>query len=85
MTYQVIVIRRARKALDSLPRKERLRIGAAIDLLADNPRPPNSLALQGEPGTWRVRIGNYRIIYTIHDGRLVVEVIRVGHRRDVYR
>lgn len=63
----------------------RRRIQAAIDLLADDPRPPAATRLVGGSGEWRVRTGDYRIIYEIVDDRLVVLVIGVGHRRDIYR
>jgi mRNA interferase RelE/StbE len=56
-----------------------------IDLLADDPRPPACKAMAGQPfGTYRVRTGDYRIVYEVHDDRLVVLVIRIGHRRKVY-
>jgi mRNA interferase RelE/StbE len=64
------------------------RIRAAIDLLAENPRPPSCVALQGEVGVYRVRVGDYRIVYEVLDQVLVVQVVqvvRVGHRREVYR
>lgn len=60
------------------------RIQGVIALLADDPRPPASRPLTGRPA-WRVRVGDYRVIYTIEDDRLVVVVITIGHRRDVYR
>ncbi|WP_103061963.1 type II toxin-antitoxin system RelE family toxin [Actinomyces qiguomingii] len=59
-------------------------IQGAIALLATNPHPPGCRPLKGRPA-WRVRVGEYRIIYTIDDGRLVVVVVTLGHRRDVYR
>lgn len=83
--YRVEVARRARKVLASLPRREQQRIRAAIDLLADQPRPPGCVAMTGEPHTYRVRVSDYRIVYDVFDDRLVVQVIRIGHRRDVYR
>lgn len=61
----------------------RRRIQGAIALLAREPRPPGARALQGRPGL-RVRVGGYRIIYTIEDDVLLVVVVRLGHRRDVY-
>lgn len=73
------------KVIAALPRKEQQRVRAAIDLLADNPRPPGCVALTGEDHSYRVRVGNYRIVYEVFDDRLVVQVVRVGHRRDVYR
>lgn len=84
-TYHVDIARRAVKALAALPRREQQRIRAAIDLLADNPRPPGCVAMTGEAHAYRVRVGDYRIIYEVLDDRLVVQVVRVGHRRDVYR
>jgi mRNA interferase RelE/StbE len=59
-------------------------VQAAIDLLATEPRPPAARQLVGGAGEWRVRTGDFRIVYEIHDQRLVVLVIKVGHRRDVY-
>ncbi len=56
-----------------------------IDLLAETPRPPGCRALAGEPDVYRVRVGDYRIVYEVLDERLIVHVVRVGHRREVYR
>jgi mRNA interferase RelE/StbE len=75
----------ALKVLATLPRREQQRIRAAIDLLSDGPRPPGCLALSGEAHAYRVRVGDYRIVYEVFDDRLIVQVIRGGHRRDVYR
>ncbi|MDP1878075.1 MAG: type II toxin-antitoxin system RelE/ParE family toxin [Actinomycetota bacterium] len=60
-------------------------IRAALDLLADNPRPPNCVAMQGEDSVCRVRVGDYRIVYEVLDEVLLVHVVRVGQRREVYR
>jgi mRNA interferase RelE/StbE len=84
-TYRVEVARRAVRAIAVLPRKEQQRIRAAIDLLADRPRPPGCVALTGEPRACQVRVADYRIIYEVFDDRLVVHVVRVGHLRDVNR
>ncbi|HSL57674.1 MAG TPA: type II toxin-antitoxin system mRNA interferase toxin, RelE/StbE family [Acidimicrobiales bacterium] len=73
------------KSIVTLPRPEQQRIRAAIDLLADEPRPSGCTKLVGEDSVYRVRIGDYRIVYEVIDARLVVHVVRVGHRRDVYR
>ena len=83
--YRVEVARRAIKALAALPRQEQQRVRAAIDLLADNPRPPGCAKLTGEDDTYRVRVGVYRIVYEVLDDRLLIQVIRIGHRRDIYR
>lgn len=83
--YRVQVSRRAIKALRSLPRQEQQRIRAAIDLLSAQPRPPGCVALAGQESAYRVRVGNYRIVYEIHDAVLLIQVVRIGHRRAVYR
>ena len=58
---------------------------AAIELLADHPRPSQAKKLAGGDGEWRVRTGDYRIVYEIHDDVLLVLVVAVGHRRDIYQ
>ena len=83
--YSVEIARRAVKAIAQLQRRDQQRIRAAIDLLADEPRPANCVALAGEESVYRVRVGDYRILYEVVDDRLVIYVVRVGHRRDVYR
>jgi mRNA interferase RelE/StbE len=82
--YRIELRPAARKALKDLDRPAHRRIQAAIELLADNPRPPGASALQGRPGL-RVRVGDYRIIYQVRDEVLVVAVIALGHRRATYR
>lgn len=81
--YQVELTQAAARQLKSLPRSEALRIAGAIELLAINPYPPKAVRLRGL-NAWRVRVGDYRIIYTVRNEELVVTVIKVGHRRDVY-
>ena len=83
--YQVQIARRALRVLATLPRKEQQRVRAAIDLLAENPRPPGCTKLSGEDYAYRVRVGDYRIVYEVIDTRLLVHVVRIGHRREVYR
>lgn len=82
--YRVEVRPAAVRALRKLDPKLRPRIEGAIALLAEDPRPPASRPLKGRPG-YRVRVGDYRIIYTIQDDVLVIVVVTLGHRRDVYR
>ena len=74
----------ALRELRKIDRQSQPRIQGAIALLARDPRPPASRPLQGRPG-YRLRVGDYRIIYTIDDGVLLIVVVTVGHRRDVYR
>jgi mRNA interferase RelE/StbE len=82
--YKIEVRQAAARQLRKLDSPTARRIQGVIALLADDPRPPASRPLTGRPA-WRVRVGDYRVIYTIEDDRLVVVVITIGHRRDVYR
>jgi mRNA interferase RelE/StbE len=82
--YRLILTNSARKGLASLPRDVQERIGPEITALANDPRPHGCKKLGGSDA-YRIRVGNYRVIYTIDDVNLVVFVIGVGHRRDVYR
>jgi mRNA interferase RelE/StbE len=83
--YEVKLARRAERSLGTMERREQQRIRAALDLLADNPRPPNCVAMQGEDSAYRVRVGDYRIVYEVLDAVLLIQVVRVGHRREVCR
>jgi mRNA interferase RelE/StbE len=82
--YRVEVRPAALRALRKLDPTVRPRIEGAIVLLAEDPRPPASRPLTGRPA-YRVRVGDYRIIYTVHDDLLLIIVVTLGHRRDVYR
>lgn len=83
--YEVRLARAAVRSLARLQRKDQLRVQVAIDLLADHPRPPGCVPLKGEDGVYRVRVGDYRIVYEILDQVLLIQVVRIGHRREVYR
>ena len=83
MSYRVVVRPAAVRALKKIDHQDRPRIQAAIALLARDPRPPGAKALRGRDGL-RVRVGEYRIIYTVQDDVLLVVVVTLGHRRDVY-
>lgn len=82
--YRVIVSKTASKELADLPTQAVNRIIPAIKKLGDDPRPPGSKKLKGENDSWRIRIGDYRVIYTIDDAIRIVDVRKVGHRKDVY-
>lgn len=84
MTYRVEVAPAAVRQLRKLDPAARRRIQAAIELLAEEPRPAAATKLVGGTGEWRVRTGSYRIVYEIHDRVLLVLVVALGHRRDVY-
>jgi mRNA interferase RelE/StbE len=81
--YRIELRPAAVRALRKLDPPIRRRVQGAIALLAQDPRPPAARALKGRPGL-RVRVGDYRVIYTIHDEVLLVVVVTLGHRRDVY-
>lgn len=83
--YRVEIARRSSKSLAVLPRQEQQRVRAAIDLLAATPRPPGCVAMSGEQSVYRVRVGRHRVGYEVLDDVLVVHVVRVGHRREVYQ
>lgn len=81
--YRIELRPAAVRALRTVDPQIRDRIQGAIALLAVDPRPPASRRLKGRPGR-RVRVGDYRIIYTVADDALLIVVVTVGHRRDVY-
>ncbi len=82
--YRLIVKQSVSKDLKKIPQKDAKRIVMAIQSLAENPRPPQSKKLSGQE-RYRLRQGNYRILYTIEDDELVICVVKVGNRQDVYR
>lgn len=84
MNYTVVFLRRAQKELGNLPSAEYQQVRNAIADLANDPRPSGCKKLSGRDG-WRIRIGNYRVIYDINDRELLVTVVQVGNRRDIYR
>ena len=84
-TYTVTILPSALHQLAEIPRPDQKRIKERIDRLATDPRPPGAKKLQGEADLFRLRSGNYRVVYSIEDVRMMVLVIRIGHRRDVYR
>ena len=83
-SYRIEIKRSAVKELEAIPAKDRRRIATKIQALAGNPRPAGCDKLSGHD-KYRIRQGNYRILYTIEDDVLVVTVIKIGGRRDVYR
>ena len=83
MSYRVLILRRAQKALADLPKGDYERVRDAVATLAENPRPTGSKKLVGRNG-WRIRQGDYRVIYEVDDGNQHVTVLDIGHRRDIY-
>lgn len=85
MTYRVTIARGAAKVFRGLHPQVVARLKATIQALAEDPRPPGSLQLSGGDGEFRIRVGDYRIIYDVQDDELIILVLRVGYRREVYR
>jgi mRNA interferase RelE/StbE len=84
VNYTVLILRRAQKELAQLPLESYVRVREAIRALAQDQRPRGCLKLTAREG-WRVRVGDYRVVYEIDDQQRTVTVLHVGHRREVYR
>ena len=82
--YSVFFKQSAVRELEDIPKKDLVRLLARIEALADDPRPPGCEKLSAQE-RYRIRQGNYRVIYSIEDAILTVWVVKVGHRREVYR
>ncbi len=85
MRYAIEIATSARKSLRALPREAQRRIALAIDALANSPLPTGIKKMKGIDQTYRIRIGDYRVVHEIQSHRLVILVLRVGHRREIYR
>jgi mRNA interferase RelE/StbE len=85
VSYQIEFSRQADRQFRNLPSQIQQRLKSKIDSLATTPRPHGSEKLSGVDQLYRIRVGDYRIVYAIEDDRLLVLVVRVGHRREVYR
>ena len=83
-SYRLLIKPSAVKELEAVPRRDRRRLAMRMRDLAEQPRPPGAEKLSGHD-LYRVRQGNYRVLYEIVDRDLTVTVIKIGHRRDVYR
>jgi mRNA interferase RelE/StbE len=82
--YEIVFKPSALREFNKLPRQAQATIGQAIDALADNPRPIGSVKLTDKKGL-RIRVGSYRVVYDVRDNVLVVEVLKVADRKEVYR
>jgi len=85
MRYTVEFTASALREFKTLDRAVQHRIAPRIDELAKNPIPPGAKKLRGEPSHYRIRVGDYRIIYRIEGSRVAIVVVKIGHRREVYR
>ena len=84
-SFQVEWKNSALKELEKLPRQIVTRVVAAVDELSDNPFPQGVRKLAGSEFSYRVRVGDYRVIYNVFQNRLVIEIVRVRHRKDAYK
>ena len=85
MTYQIEFKTRAKKELARVPKEFAQKIIVEIASLAQNPRPNGCKKLVGAEYTYRIRVGDYRVIYTLFEQQLIIEVIKIGHRKEVYK
>ena len=83
--YSIEISRTAEKQLDKLNRDDQRRVVRAIIALADDPRPQGSRKLTGYDDVFRIRVGRYRVLYSISGKKLVIIILKIGHRKDVYR
>lgn len=84
MNYDIAILRRAQKELAELSTGVYERVRDSIGALAQEPRPPGCVKLTNRQG-WRIRVGDYRVIYEIDDHHKTVTILNIGHRRDIYR
>ena len=84
MKYKLFIEKSAQKELSKIPRSDQDRIINSVHNLAEKPRPSGVKKLSGRDA-WRLRVGNYRVIYEIHADKLVILIISIGHRKDIYR
>ena len=84
MTYSIFIEKSAQKDRAKIPQKDRIRIIKSIEELSRNPRPAKSKKLTGRDA-WRIRVGDYRVIYEIYDVRLLILIVVIGHRKDIYK
>jgi len=84
-SYKLLIKPSAAKEIESVPKKDRIRIIKRIQDLSSDPRPPGCEKLSGHDDKYRVRQGTYRIVYSVSDASLVVCVVKVGHRKEIYR
>jgi mRNA interferase RelE/StbE len=85
MSHTISYVPSAAKAIRKLDKPTARRLLDAIGALARDPHPPGCIQLKGGDGEFRIRVGDYRVVYDVQDDELVVLVLRVGHRREVYR
>jgi mRNA interferase RelE/StbE len=85
MAYRIEIKHSARKEMQTLPRRDQHRIIAAIEALAEKPRPAGVRKIIGADDLYRLRVGDYRVVYQVCDCKLIVLIIRIAYRKDIYR
>ncbi|WP_019508086.1 type II toxin-antitoxin system RelE/ParE family toxin [Pleurocapsa sp. PCC 7319] len=85
MNYRIEFVKQAAKQFKKLSSSDRQRLKLKIDALTQDPRPNGVVKLSGPEDLYRIRVGDYRVIYNIQDNRLLVLILKIGHRRDIYR
>jgi mRNA interferase RelE/StbE len=85
VSYQVVILRRAQRDLDKIASPSYELIKKRLVSLSEDPRPPGCQKMRDREGAWRIRSGDYRIIYEIDDSKSMVTVLDIGHRREIYR
>jgi len=84
-SYRLVLHKAAIGEIKALPEKTRARVKRIIEALAEHPTPQAARRLRGRKNAFRIRVGDYRVLYEVHASEIVVYVVGVGHRRDVYR
>lgn len=84
-SYRIEISATAERQLKRLGREDQVRVIRAVQALADQPRPPGCRKLQGYEDVYRIRVARFRILYSIDGRRIIVTVLKIAHRRDVYR
>lgn len=85
VSYKIEISTSAEKSLNKIPKKDLIKIIETIQILAISPFPEGCRKLKGEEAIYRVRKGNYRIIYQVENEKLIILVLKVGHRKDIYK
>ena len=85
MTYKIEFTRTAEKQLSDVPQVDLKKLARRIDKLAQNPFPPGYEKMKGHDDLYRIRQGDYRVLYSVFEGKLLILVVKIGHRREVYR
>ncbi len=85
MSYSILIKKNVIKVLESIPRRTLYKLNDVIQSLKEEPRPFGIKKLKTKEELYRIKVGDYRIIYTINDLILIIEIIKIGHRKEVYR